>query len=50
MKKYTDKELAALTPEALETLREKALQEFTSAGEELAAVLEKRLIAETYFQ
>ena len=41
MKKYTDKELQAMSAEELETVREQAMREFTEAGDELTAFLRK---------
>lgn len=40
MKRYTDKELSEMTPEELEALQKKALQEFYEAGEKLERLLE----------
>ena len=40
MKRYTDKEFSEMTPEELEALQKKALQEFYEAGEKLERLLE----------
>lgn len=47
MKKYTDKELAAMTPEELKELRKKALEEFNQLGQQLEDFLAKNPIPET---
>ena len=41
MRKYTDKELQAMSVEELEAVREQAMHEFTDAGDELTAYLKK---------
>lgn len=41
MKKYTDKELMAMTPEELETVRKQALEEQQNAGQQLEELLAK---------
>ena len=41
MKKYTDKELQAMSPEELDAVREQAIRKFTDAGDELTAFLRK---------
>lgn len=41
MKKYTDKELMAMTPEELETVRKQALEEYQKAGQQLEELLAK---------
>ena len=41
MKKYTDKELQAMSAEELDAVREQAMREFTEAGDELAVFLRK---------
>lgn len=47
MKKYTDKELAAMTPEELKELQKKALEEFNQLGQQLEDFLAKNPISET---
>ena len=42
MKKYTDKELLAMSAEELDAVREQAMREFTEVGDKLAAMLEKQ--------
>ena len=42
MKKYTDKELQAMSAEELDAVREQAMREFTEAGDKLAALLEQQ--------
>ena len=42
MKKYTDKELQAMSPAELDAVREQAMREFTEAGDELTAFLRKQ--------
>ena len=37
MKKYTDKELQAMSAEELNAVREQAMREYTEAGDELTA-------------
>ena len=41
MKKYTDKELQAMSPEELDAVREQAMREFADAGDELTAFLRR---------
>lgn len=41
MKKYTDKELQAMSTEELDVVQEQAMREFTEAGDKLAAMLKK---------
>ena len=42
MKKYTDKELQAMSAEELNAVQEQAMREFTEAGDKLAAMLKKQ--------
>ena len=41
MKKYTDKELQAMSAEELDAVQEQAIREFTEAGDKFAAMLKK---------
>lgn len=47
MKKYSDKELAAMTPEELKELQKKALDEFNQLGQQLEDFFAKNPISET---
>ena len=47
MKKYTDKELMAMTPEELNELQEKALEEFDQLGQQIEELLVNDPIQET---
>ena len=42
MKKYTDKELHAMSPEEAQELQNKALEEFNCLGKQLEELLEKK--------
>lgn len=41
MKRYTDKQLKAMTPEELEEVREQALEEYRKVGQQLEELLAK---------
>lgn len=41
MKRYTDKQLKAMTPEELEEVREQALEEYQKVGQQLEELLAK---------
>lgn len=47
MKKYSDKELAAMTPKELKELQKKALEEFNQLGQQLEDFLVKNPLPET---
>lgn len=47
MKKYTDKELAAMTPKELKGLQKKALEELNQLDQQLENFLAKNPIPET---
>lgn len=41
MKRYTDKQLKAMTPEELDAVRRQALEEYRKAGQQLDELLAK---------
>jgi len=41
MKRYTNKQLQAMTPEELEKVKEEALSEFNEAGRKLQEIINK---------
>lgn len=47
MKRYTNKELAAMTPEELKELQKQALEEFNQLGQQLEDFLANNPIPET---
>ena len=47
MKRYTNKELAAMTPDELKELQKKALEEFNQLGQQLEDYLAKNPLPET---